>query len=243
MRFFVFAIIALLSMSTSPKAALDIGVSEPNLEITTGFTGDTLTIFGTAKNGGDVIIIVQGPESDTAIHRKVNVLGLWLTGETITFEDVPGYYNVASSRPVSDIVSPDMRRSMQIGINSLMFTAEDNPEIEKKYRFQEALIQNKQLMNLYSLTPDAVEFMNDSLFRTRIYMPSNVPIGEYEINAFQFQDGELIDSQSQPFRIAQAGLAGDVHDLAYEQPFYYGVLTIIIALFSSLLAITLLRRE
>lgn len=236
-------LIVFISIAPTAKAALDVGVSEPNLEITTGFTGDTLTIFGTAEGGGDVIIIVKGPESQTTIHRKLNLLGLWLTGETVTFRDVPGYYNVASSRPVPAIASLDQRRSMRLGINSLTFDTVNDEDAERKYRFLEALIQNKQLSGLYSLTPNAVEFMNETLFKTRIYMPSNVPIGQYEIKAFQFRNGRLIDSKTRPFQIAQSGLAGDVHDLAYEQPLSYGISVILIALFSSFMAITLLRRE
>lgn len=242
MRVFL-SLLVLCFISNAAHAALDIDVSEPNLEITTGFTGDTLTVFGTAQPKGDIIIIVKGPEKKTTIHRKVKIMGLWLTGQSVTFNKVPGYYNVASSRPVLQIANETVRRSERIGINSLTFDTEEKESSEKKARFQEALIQGKQLAGLYSLTPDAIEYVNDTLFKTRIYMPANVPIGQYEIEAFLFKDGQIVDKESHPFQIAQGGLAGDLHNFSNDAPFLYGVSVILIALFSSFMAITLLRRE
>lgn len=234
----------LIVFNTSASwAALDIDISEPNLEITTGFTGDTLTIFGTAQPRGDIIILVKGPEKTTTMHRKVNMMGLWLTGESVTFENVPGYYNVASSRPVFQIADLVIRKEKSIGLNSLVFETEKEQPADKKGRFQEALIQSQQLDGLYSLTPNAVVFVNNTLFKTRIYMPANVPIGQYEIVAYHFQNGQLIDTQIRPFQISQGGLAGKVHDYAFNKPFLYGLTVIFIALFSSFLAVTLLRRE
>ncbi len=243
MRFIILGIFYFFILTHPALADLDMDISEPNLEITTGFTGDTLTVFGTAQPKGDIVIIVRGPEKKTSIHRKVNVMGLWLTGESVTFKNVPGYYNVASSRPVLQIADYQTRYEKSIGLNSLVFETERKQPAEKKGRFQEALIQNQQLKGLYSLTPNAVIFVNNTLFKTRIYMPSNVPIGQYEITAFHFQNGELIDTQTRPFQIAQGGLAGSVHNYAHTSPFLYGITVIFIALFSSFLAVTLLRRE
>jgi len=236
-------VLLLFSLSTNSNAELTLDVSEPTLEITTGFTGDTLTIFGTVEPKGDIVIVVKGPQKETTIRRKIDVLGLWINAESVTFKSVPEYYNVASSRPMVDIASPEIRQQYRLGINSLTFNSVKEHNINKKDRFQEALIQNKQLTNLYSLTPDAIDFLNESLFKTRIYMPSSVPIGTYEIDAYLFKDGQLIDQASHPFFIKQVGLAAEVHNFAYGAPFWYGVSVILFALFSSFLAIALLRRE
>ncbi len=225
------------------KAELDIDISEPMLEISTGFNGDTLTLFGTSKQKGDIIIIVKGPQKDTTVRRKTDVIGLWINARSVTFSDIPQYYNVASSRSIFDITDTQTRLDNRIGINSLVFETLDNVSNERHDRFQEALIQNMQLAHLYSLTPDAVEYINDSLFKTRIHMPSNVPVGDYEIEAFLFKNGKMIDRQSRPFHVRQVGLTASIHDFALSQPLLYGVIIIIIAILSSLVAILLLRRE
>jgi len=225
-------------------AALDIDISEPKLQITTGFTGDQLTLFGTAFPKGDVVILVKGPKKDTTIRRKANIFGLWLHGRSMTFRDVWGYYNVASSKPIDDIASSDVIEHHKMGLNSLDFIPEDLDEKKTQVnRFTEALIQSKQLQGLYALTPNAVDFLNDNLFKTKIEMPANVPLGDYEIQAFLFQDGQLIDQEVHPFHIEQVGFAAIIHDFAYDYPFYYGVSVILLALLSSFMAVLLLRRE
>jgi uncharacterized protein (TIGR02186 family) len=235
----------LLSIFIIPNAhaKLTVDISEPVLEITTGFTGDTLTLFGTADPMGDIVIVVRGPRNDTVVRRRKDIVGLWINSESMTFKNVPGYYNVASSKPMAEIASQDIRIANRLGINSLTFEAEGEASTEKYNRFLEALIQNKQLGNLYSLTPDAITPLGEQLFKTRIYMPSNVPLGDYEIRAYLFQDGALVDQTSHPFAIKQVGVAAKVHDFAFDKPFLYGLSVILFALFSSLLAILLLRRD
>lgn len=233
----------LLAVGKPSFAALDIDVSEPNLEITTGFSGDTLTLFGTAFPKGDIIILVKGPEKQTVIRRKIDVMGLWVQAESVTFNAVPGYYNIASSSPVETISDPQTLRNLRLGINSLTFSSKEKISAEKHNRFQESLIQNKQLKHLYSLTPDAVIYLNDNLFKTRISMPAHVPLGNYTIEAFLFKDGQLIDRKTKPFNIAQTGFTGDVHKFAFSNPPLYGITVIFIAIFSGILATFLLRRD
>ena len=231
-------------MPLQALASLEVDISEPVLEISTGFNGDTLTLFGTAKLKGDIVIIVKGPAQETTIRRKSDILGLWITSKSLTFKNVPQYYNVASSRTVFDITDTDTRLKHKMGINSLTFdNIESNITDEQHDRFQEALIQNMQLSGLYSLTPDAIEYLNETLFKTQIYMPANVPIGDYEIEAFLFKNGKLLDKKVKPFEVKQIGTAASVREFALSAPLTYGILIIIIAIFSSLVAILLLRRE
>jgi len=242
--FFLFCIAALLMVwPTRPKAELYIDVSEPHLEITMGFSGDTLTIFGTAQPKGDIIILVKGPKNETIIRRKIDVMGLWIHADSTTFTDVPGYYNVASSRPIQQIASDEILYRNILGIDSLVFTTDKKIESEKHDRFQEALIQNMQLRRLYSLTPDAVVFLNDNLFKTRITMPAHVPTGQYIIEAFLFKDGILMDRQIHPFSVHQVGLSADIYNFAHARPFIYGLSVIMIALISGITAAFVLRRD
>jgi uncharacterized protein (TIGR02186 family) len=225
-------------------AAIDIDVSEPKLEITTGFSGDILTVFGTIEPKGDIIILVRGPKKETVIRRKIDVMGLWVQAESLTFVDVPGYYNIASSKPVNLLASAETLKQYRLGLDSLTFKTKRNDISSEKYvRFQEALIQGKQLSQLYSLTPNAVTFLNERLFKTRIYMPSNVPLGDYTIEAFLFQNGNLVDNDIKPFTVVQTGLTGDIHKFAFDKPLIYGISVIFIALFAGFMATILLRRD
>lgn len=227
----------------SGQAKLTIDVSEPRLEITTGFSGDILTVFGTADPKSDVVILVRGPKSETTVLRQDDIYGLWIKSDSITFQDVPGYYNIASSRPVTSITNQTTLNMLRLGLDSLTFEAENSTSNREKFSFQEALIQDRQLRRLYSLTPNAVVFLTDTLFKTRIPMPANVPLGQYTIEAFAFQNGLLIDQVSQPFNVNQTGVTAEIHDYSRSNPFFYGLLIIITALTAGFLASILLRRD
>ena len=233
--------LCLFLLPQAVQAKLDFDISEHNLEITTGFNGDTLTLFGTAQPKGDVVILVRGPEKETTIRRKVDVMGLWIHARSVTFNDVPGYYNVASSRDIQTIADTDDLLKLRLGINNLGFQTDES--VMYKNRFQEALIQNMQLKRLYSLTPDAVVFLNDTLFKTQITMPAHVPLGDYTIEAFLFKDGQLIDQSSKPFTVAQTGVTGEISHFSHDDPFIYGVCVVLLAFLSGLGASILLRRD
>lgn len=243
-RFILILGIFILIAQRPALASLDIVVSEPQLSITTGFNGDTLTLFGTTPKTGDLVILIKGPEKDTIVRKKTDIFGLWIQAQSVTFENVPHYYNIASSKSVLDITSSDIRKKLKIGLDELNFRTKDAElPTNQKTLFQEALIQNMQLKKLYSLTPNAVNYINDTLFETKINIPSNVPIGNYLIDAFLFQDGKLIDRKTHPFVVRQTGMTADIYNFAHDHAFFYGVFVIFLAILSSLLAVILLRRE
>jgi hypothetical protein len=74
-------------------------------------------------------------------------------------------------------------------------------------------------------------------------MPSNVPLGDYTIEAFLFQNGNLVDNDIKPFTVVQTGLTGDIHKFAFDKPLIYGISVIFIALFAGFMATILLRRD
>lgn len=238
---YLFAFLCLI-IPLQVQASLYVHISDPVLEITTGFSGDTLTVFGTAQPKSDLVILVKGPEKDTTIRRKGSVGGLWIASQSVTFRNVPQYYNVASSRPVSDIADPAVLLQYRLGTTSLNFKTDGDIPDERRNHFLEALIQNKQLQGLYSLTPDALEFLTEDLFQTKLYMPANVPIGRYTIEAYVFEGGRMIATQSAPFEVRQIGFAAEVKDFATHFPLLYGLFVILIAVIASLLAMFFLKR-
>ena len=110
------ALLVLLALSGAARAqAPAAGANTPQLtadlstdrvEITTGFTGSSVMVFGATErligpeSGEDVVIVASGPPQATVVRRKVNVLGFWLNGPSAVFREVPGFYAIAATRPV-----------------------------------------------------------------------------------------------------------------------------------------------
>ena len=89
---------------------------------------------------------------------------------------------------------------------------------------------------------EAVAFVGDTLFRTRIVFPANAPAGTYSVDVFLFRDQVLIHKQSTPLFITKAGFERAVFELAHQQPAIYGLLAIVIAIAGGWLAAAAFRR-
>ena len=111
--------------SPTPAAraqALIADLSSHLIAITTGFTGTEVLLFGALEEPGDVVVIVRGPVSDAAVRRKDRIAGIWVNSERLDFRDVPSYYAVASSQPLSQIGQAALLARHGIGLDFLRLT-------------------------------------------------------------------------------------------------------------------------
>src|SRR5438309_6822393 len=93
------------------------------IAITTGFTGASVVLFGATDGPGDVIVAVRGPEREMTVRRKSRVAGIWVNTQQVTFANLPSFYAVAASRPMTDILSPAAAGFYRLGIANLMLAA------------------------------------------------------------------------------------------------------------------------
>src|SRR5262245_2968433 len=110
------AIVAALLFTTPAASAADLvsGLSTDLIEITSNFTGADIVLFGAiepAEDPGpdtdqDLVVVIRGPSQDMTVRRKQRTFGIWINREQVTFSGLPGYYFLASTRPLEDIASP-----------------------------------------------------------------------------------------------------------------------------------------
>ena len=84
------------------------------------------------------------------------------------------------------------------------------------------MIRNQQRSGLFSVAPGAVSFLGDTLFRTRIVFPANVPPGDYQVQVLQFEDGEVTGAQTSTLEISKMGIEADLYDFSLARPALYG---------------------
>src|SRR5581483_2665632 len=83
-------VLALLLLLPLPASAKDIvaDLIVHRIEITSGFSGAELTLFGAIEGKGDVIAVVHGPSAPGGgllggtvdVRRKVRSFGIWVSG-------------------------------------------------------------------------------------------------------------------------------------------------------------------
>jgi len=216
------------------------------IAITTGFTGTEVTLFGATDGVGDVIAVVRGPDTTRTVRRKDRVLGVWVNNANLTFEDVPSYYTLASSRPLEDFLPEEVAARHQIGLNALALpVAGDDPEAvppETEAEFRAALIRRKQALGLFSRQVGRISFLGTRLFRYKLTFPSNVPTGDYTVTVFLVDRGEVVSAQSTPLQVSKVGVSASIFRFAHNYPGPYGIVAIFVAVVSGWLAGVVFRK-
>lgn len=223
--------------------ALTVDLAARSVDITTGFDGAELILFGVRQQPGDIALVIHGPGHTMVVRHRQPVMGIWMNRESATFANVPVYYDFALSRPEAALAPQDVRTENGIGLDGLRFIylGRDDPGTEA--RFREALVRNKQAQGHFPLEPKRITFLGDNFFRARFYLPSDVPTGLYRIDAYLIRDGIVLDRRALTLRVAQVGTSAYLQRMAYRHGFWYGLAAIAMALAAGWAAHAFLRRD
>lgn len=229
------------AQNTSPLA---VDISAHNVAITTSFVGSNLLLFGTTGGKGDVIIVVRGPRRDEVVRRKEKIAGIWVNRDNITFDNIPSFYTVASSRPVEDILSNQALEANRIGFNHLALEASDAQGLntEEISVFRDALVRRKQIKNLYASDPMAISFIKSGLFRMNLSLPANIVAGDYEVDTFLIRKGRVVSAETDTLPVQKVGFEAEVYNFAYQYSLAYGVLAVLIAIVAGWIASVAFRK-
>ena len=251
------AMFVLLFVLISPPAGraerLVISVSTHQVAIRSNFTGVDLTLFGTiepdaatvGRGGGgyNLVATVIGPRQSMVTWRKERIAGIWVNADSRTITDAPAYLAVLSNKPVAAIAGPDILRRFGIGLQNSL-TREGRTDLQPQdAEFHEAFVRVKREQGLYRELNNTVTFLTPTLFRATVPLPSNVPIGEYEIQLKLFSDGVMIAQEVTAFEIVKVGFEQYIANAAREQGLLYGIATAMLALLTGWLGSVIFRRD
>ena len=168
--------ILLLLLLAAPPAAraepLVADLSNHLIAITTGFTGADVLLFGATDGPADIIAVVRGPTGRAIVRRKGRLFGIWVNKDATDFEEVPNFYAVASSRPLDQLLTPEMAQRYRVGLDNLgIRPAEEGAPPPEDAAMQAALIAIKKTEQLYRPAPGRVVFLGGQLFRADFHFP------------------------------------------------------------------------
>jgi len=210
--------------------------------ITTGFAGAEVLLFGAVDGEGDVIVTVRGPEGDVVVRRKSQVNGMWINTQAVTFGAVPGYYAVASTKPLEELISPPVAEREQIGSERLRFEPERNLTPETVALFRRAMLRNMEREGLFQPRTGAIRFLGQRLFRADIVFPANVPTGTYTVNVYLVRGGQVVSATTTPLSVSKIGLSAEIYDFAQNRGLSYGFIAVAFAGFAGWAASRLFQR-
>jgi uncharacterized protein (TIGR02186 family) len=231
-------LIALLLLLAVPAKAEEIvlGLSQDEVAITATFEGSEILIFGAIKRDGPVevpgdlgvIVTIAGPDEPVTVRKKDRRLGIWVNTEAVEIEVAPTFYAVATNRPLDEILTStedlNTRISMQRAIRSVGATA------ESAQNFTDALVRIRASQGLYQTIPEGVSVAEEALFRALIPLPANLTEGDYVAEIYLTRDKRIIDLYTTTIPVKKVGLERWLYNLAHENPFLYGLMSLSIAI-------------
>ncbi len=227
---------ALLMGQAGPRLVPDI--SARAIEIRYSFTGAQLLLFGAILYPGgrtptrplDVVVVLKGPVQPMIVREKQKIAGIWMNADSHRFVSAPSYYAVASNRPLSQIVGERTAAVYELGLGNLQLSPGGGAQPEKAQRFENGLLDLRTRQGLYAENSNGVEISDGVLYRARIAIPSQVPIGTYETETFLIDRGKVIAAATKEVDVRKTGFERFIATAARRHGFLYGLAAVILSL-------------
>ena len=231
-------LLCLLTILAVPAKAEEIvlGLSQDEVAITANFNGSDILVFGAIKRekpaptDGElgIIVTVAGPDVPTTVRKKDRRLGIWVNSEAVDIDVAPSFYAIATNKPLGEILSDSENFNARVSINHAIRRV--GPAKSGGANFEDALIRIREGQRLYQTLPDAVMIEDETLFRTEIAMPANLTEGDYEAEIYLTRGGQIVDLYTTTIPVKKVGLERWLYNLAHEKAFWYGLMSLAIAI-------------
>lgn len=250
MRVLLAAVLLLVAAPLMAQPRLITDLSQSRIDISYRFAGAELLIFGAIQYPGGrvpaeppgIAVVLRGPVDPLTVRQKERVAGIWLNTEALRFETAPGFYAVATTSPVRDLLDERNAAIHEIGLAHLQLSPATAADPETTRTFQDGLINIRKREKMFQEQPYGVQVTDKVLYRARIPIPSAVPVGNYQVQIHLIEDGKVKARSTAPVIIDKSGFERAVYLLAHEHSFLYGAMAIGMALAMGWAAGTLMRR-
>lgn len=254
----------MMASVASPSAAAPKQVvadlSNSHVDITSSYHGTELLLFGAyeGRPGDDIILIVQGPPTDIIQRRKEKRAGIWVNGESFTWQQAPSFYHMFLTSELEAIAEPGALRQALVGPLSTNLklvhsdrgegsghdskTSSASPVIIGSSDQKAGLRRNMEANGLWRVMPSSITTQQDMLFRAGLALPSNIPPGDYVVRVLHFRDGVAMSERTTDMNVRKAGLSALIYRFAHDYSALYGIFAIIFAVASGWLAAVAFRR-
>jgi uncharacterized protein (TIGR02186 family) len=251
---------AALPRASAP--AISAALTETNVRVNSDFRGDQIVLYGAVfdplTRPSDVVVIVRGPEQPVRIARKSRVAGVWVNSRPVVFQGAPGFYIVASTRPLDDIARFGVLRRLEAGVDHLAINAPAEQRTETRYGVRDvvvsrlgadyldwrrAVVRLKEAERLYAVDEHGVRFVDKGLFRAEIALPAEAPIGKYDVRILLFQNGQPVSQKDRTLTVEKVGIERGLYLWAHRRPWSYGLAAMAFALTAGWAASSAFRRD
>ncbi|MEO7503826.1 MAG: TIGR02186 family protein [Sphingomicrobium sp.] len=233
------------------KPVLVPDISARSVEIRYSFNGAQLLLFGAILYPGgkvparpaDIVVVLKGPVEPIVVREKQKIAGIWMNADSNRFRSAPSFYAVASSRPMRDLVDERTAAIYELGLQDLQLSPGGGALPDKERRFESGLLDLRRRSGLYAQTDNGVEISQGVLYRARIAIPSQVPVGTYTTETFLIDRGKVVAAATRDVDVGKAGFERSIAIAARQYGFLYGLASVLLSLGLGWAAAMLFRRR
>jgi uncharacterized protein (TIGR02186 family) len=226
-------------------------LSQARIDINTSFRGAELLVFGAIQypRGAvpdappDIAVVVRGPAAPVTVRQKTRVAGIWVNARGVRFESVPGFYAVASTRPIDALADDRITAIYEIGIRNLQLSPASGADEATTRAFEAGLVSIRERAGLFAERPGGVAVTRGVLYSARIALPAAVPVGDYTAEIHLVGKGRVLASTSTGFAIGKSGFERWVYVMAQQHSLAYGLAAVAAALLAGGMAALVTRRR
>ena len=243
--FIIFFCFSISGTVFADKAYFDL--SDEIIKIETNFTGKEIIIFGLADPRYDTILVIKGPNKDAILTIKERLFGIWIKTKKFQYKEIPSIFFTASTVPINYILDDKLIREKGLNFKSFDYNSlnkNNNNDIklyeDSLYNWNKNFIRKQNENNFYKQY--YLKIVDQKLFQTRVFFPSKTIPGIYNVNVLQVKDKKIINEDNKKIVIKKTGIGNKIYNFAQKQPIFYGILSIIFAIISGIIAATAFRR-
>ena len=117
-----------------------------------------------------------------------------------------------------------------MGLTDLQLSSGGGALPDKERRFEAGLLDLRVRQGLYSEQPKGVEISAGVLYRARIEIPSQVPVGTYTAETYLIDNGRVVAAATRDIEIGKSGFERFVSLAARRHGFLYGLAAVLLSL-------------
>ena len=245
MRALIFAMIFLFSMSSFSLGAVISDIDKSDIELSTRFDGTSLLVFGTLSPENDstsLLVEVIGPSKSVDITKKIQIWGIWVDKKIAHFQDIPSFYQISISNPEHPILKEIEYQKLKSIFYDFLEKTSISEYGNRAEQYYDELIRLKKKLGKLSTFEEKINIIDKKLFSYKVNLPKKINPGIYKIKITLIdRQGIELSKSEQSVKVSKVGVQEFLSSNSKNNPVFYGLFSVIIALFLGFSAAQLFR--
>lgn len=233
-----------LGVTPEDQPKVITSASKNVVEIGLSYSGDKIFFFGVNPVAGSDVVIKLTAEKEETV--KLSVKGkfgpLWMTVKQYEVTGSPFIYKIHAGKPLDQIISKETAQQWELGYPAVegkikMHLVRGEAAPEDAGIVWQGLVKIKERANLYNIVEDParLEISEGKLFKHYFRFPPAATEGRYQVESFCFLKGELVGYGKDVIEIKKVGLEHWLTQTSQNQPVFFGIMAVVIAVGAGLL--------